>query len=309
MRSAATRSRRDTYLGVASAVMAVGYLLGLAADLTYLILDRITFLGSTLLEAGWLLEVGGPALRGVGFAFIAAAFLGAVDARRTRFRCGALLLAGGYGLMVVYGVLVTLHPYHTPDLSPFEGFLSGMVLQVVASLSALVAALLVASAFRKPGDTLTAEAATRNRRLGWASAGFGLELTLLLLSGLVTIPKVIPTNTGSIIVDLTQESFTAIAAIAAAAIAAAGFFGAARAYRLASSDPLPRREGALAVAATLYLVYRVVDLADLRDVASWPWRLEVVAFAVAALCAVVGFVVSRRSFLTHDHPLLNAGDD
>jgi len=54
----------------------------------------------------------------------------------------------------------------------------------------------------------------------------------------------------------------------------------------------------LAIAAALYLVYRAVDLANLRGFASWPWRLAVVAFAVAAFLAAVGFVVSRRASST-----------
>ncbi|MBN1320508.1 MAG: hypothetical protein JXA87_06680 [Thermoleophilia bacterium] len=305
MRSDRTRSRRDTHLGVASAIMAAGYLLGLAADITYLALDRIIFLGSILFAGGWLFEVGGPVLRGIGFAFIAAAFLGTIEARRARFRCGGLLLAGGYGLMVAYVVLVTLSPYRSPDLYPLEGFLSGMIMQVVAYLSALVAALLVASVFRKPADVSTTEDAARNRRLGWASVGFGLELTLLLLSGLVSVPFVVDGGT----VDLAGMPATAIVAIAAAAIAAAGFFGAARGYRFRVSDPVPRREGVLAVAATLYLVYRGLDLVDLRDVASWLWRLELAAFAVAAFCAATGFIISRRSFLISQNPLFSGDND
>ncbi|MBN1629784.1 MAG: hypothetical protein JW990_08470 [Thermoleophilia bacterium] len=293
VRSATARSRRDAYLGVACAVMAVGYLLGLAADLTYPLLGRpITFSGSTLLGAGWLFLVCGPVLRGVGFAFIAAAFLGRVDARRARFRCGALLLAGGYGLMIVYVVLVTLYYYRNPDLPQLDGFLMGMVMQVVAFLSASVGALLVASAFRGPVDSPAMEAAARNRRLGCASVAFGLMPALLLLADLVTIPTV----SGNVTVDAAGgESLAGLAAIAAAIVAAVGFFGAARAHRLFLPDALPRREGVLAIAATLYLAYQAVDLADLRDFASWPSRLAVVAFAGAVLCAVIGFVVSRRS--------------
>ena len=306
MRSDGARSRRDTYLGVASALMAAGYLLGLAADITYLVLDRIIFIGSTLFGGGWLFEMGGPALRGVGFAFIATALVGGVDARRIRLRCGALLLAGGYGLMVAYGVLVTLAPYRSQDLSLFDRFLGGMVMQAAAYLSALIAALLVASAFRRPAGLPAAEAAVRNRRLGWASVCFGLELTLLLLSEVVTVPFVVDGDTVDFSVGMPT---TAIAAIAAAAIAAAGFFGAARGYRLNVSDPLPRREGVLAVAATLYLVYRALDLANLGNVASWTWQLEIVAFAVAAFCAAIGLVVSRRSFLTREDPLFSGDND
>jgi hypothetical protein len=99
-----------------------------------------------------------------------------------------------------------------------------------------------------------------------------------------------------------------LAALAAAVVAAIGFFGAARAYRLPSPSPLLRREGVLAIAAMLFFLYQVLELTYLRDRASWLWQLESVALAVAALCVAIGFAVSRRSLLGRDRPSLIAGD-
>ena len=145
------------------------------------------------------------------------------------------------------------------------------------------------------------EAAARNRRLGWASVGFGIEFALLLLSGLVPGSPIWAT--------LDRWDAAYLAAVAASVVAAVGFFSAARAYRLPSPSALPRREGVLAIAAMLFLLYRLLNLAYLMDAASWLWRLEEVALAVAALLAAIGFIVSRRSLLGRDSPSLTAGDD
>ena len=298
--SVSARWGRDAYLAAAAGVTAVAFFLGLIAHLGNLVLDRITFLGSALMGASWLFTVGGLVLHGVGFAWIAAAFLGKGDIRRIRLGRGALFLAGGYGLLAVSGLLMHVSQHRLLDLPLPDGFVIGVAMEVVAYLAALVAALLVVSAFQKPGDAMTIEAAARNRRLGWASVAFGVQFVLLILSDVVTAPIIFDNG----FVDLVGgESLVDLAAIAAAVVAAVGFFGAERGYRLGSSDPLPRREGMLATAAALYLVYRAVDLANLRGFASWPWRLAVVAFAVAALFAVVGFVASRRSFVDVEDPL------
>jgi len=45
----------------------------------------------------------------------------------------------------------------------------------------------------------------------------------------------------------------------------------------------------------------------MRDLASWLSRLESIFFVVAALCATVGFVVSRRSLLGRDSPSATSG--
>ncbi len=47
----------------------------------------------------------------------------------------------------------------------------------------------------------------------------------------------------------------------------------------------------------LYFLYRALGLVDLdlsppMDLAAWLWQLELVALAVAAFCAVVGFVAA-----------------
>jgi hypothetical protein len=46
----------------------------------------------------------------------------------------------------------------------------------------------------------------------------------------------------------------------------------------------------------------------LRDLASWFWRLGGVALALAALCAAIGFAVSRRSLLGRERQPLITGD-
>lgn len=274
--------------------MAVAYLLGMSANLTWFARGWISFLGSALLAADWLLQVCGFLLLAVGFAVIAFSLFGMRDAREPRLRRGALIIAGGYGVILVGGALSLLYYYRSPDPAWLQ---SSMILQVAAHLPALVAALLVASAFGRPRAAPGMHAAARNRRLGWASIAFGVEFALLLLSRLVADSSV------------WARDAAYIAALAAAVVAAAGFFGAARAYRLASPSSLSRREGVFAIAATLFLLYRVLELTYLRDLASWLWRLESVALAVAALCAAIGFAVSRRSLLGRDCPRLVTGDD
>ena len=355
----AARAGRDTYLGIAAATMATAQLLGVAANISFYARDQFAFLGSALAEADWLLQVcGSRVLLVVGFAVIAVGFLGGGDARGPRLRRGALVLAGGFGLMMVGAVLD-----HFLVSGPFvpEGLHSSTVMLVVAYLSALVAAVLVATAFGGPWSASAMEAAARNRHLGWASVAFGIGYILLLLSGFVTVPV----SEDNVTVDVADAvSLAAIAAIAAAVVAAVGFFGAARFYLRPSSSslsgdeapapgrdryardkdtrsansratnatedaascraahprdrgsilrqapsPLRRREGVLAIAAMLFLLYRALDLVDLRYRASWLWRLELVALVVAALCAAVGFLVSRRSFLGRDDPSFVIGDD
>jgi hypothetical protein len=306
MRSEAVRSRRDTYLGIAAATMAVAHLFAVAADIHFIALDRIVFSGSALSEVSWLLQVcGWAALPVVGFAVMAIALIGRRDAREPRLRCGALALAGGYGLMMVGWVLFLLFHYRDPDPLVRGQFTSGIVIQVVAYLAALVAAMLVATASGELRSASAVKAAARNQRLGWAGIGFGVEFTLLLLSGFVTAPVVLD---GWNVDFADGASFATIAALAAAVVAAVGFFGAARAYRLPSPDPMLRREGVLAIAATLYLLYRALDLIGLMDLGSWLWKLESIALALAALCAAAGFVVSRRSLLDRDDPLLVTDD-
>jgi hypothetical protein len=287
MRFDAARPSRDTYLGAAAATLAVAYLLGVAADVSNLAFDRISFLGSALSEAGWLLQVCGRALLVAGFAVMAVAFIGKGDVRVPRLRLGALVLASGYAVILVGGVL-SLFSYHPAN------FQSSMVIQVAAYLPASAAFLLVATAFGRLRAVPGTETAARNRRLGWASIGFGVEFALLLLSRLV------PGSSLSATFDRWDAAY--VAALAAAVVAAVGVFGAAHAYRLPSPSSLAHREGVLAIAATLFLLYRVLGLTNLMEIGTWLWRLEAVAFAVAALCAVIGFALSRRSLLGRDRP-------
>ena len=293
MRSNAARSNRDTYLGAAAATMAVAYPLGVAADITFLASGRISFLGSALSEAGWLLQVCGRTLLVAGFAVIAVAFFGGGEARGPRLRLGALVLAGGYGVVFV-GEALSIFSYYPAN------FQSSAAIQVAAYLSASAAFLLVATGFGRPRAIPSRETAVRNRRLGWASIAFGVEFALLLLSRHVP-GSPIPATLG-------RWEVAYLAALAAAVVAAIGFFGAARAYRLPSPSPLLRREGVLAIAAMLFFLYQVLELTYLRDRASWLWQLESVALAVAALCVAIGFAVSRRSLLGRDRPSLIAGD-
>jgi len=292
MRSHPERSRRDTYLSIAAVAMAAAYLLGASANVTWYTRGWISFLGNSLLAADWVLQVCGFLLLVVGFAVIAFAFLSGNDVRDTGLRRGALVVAGGYGVIFIGGAL-SLFYY---SRSPHPGWSqSSTTVQVVAYLAALAGALLAASAFDRPQTLTGVIASARNRRLGWASVAFGIEFALLLLSRLVTDSPGWTWDTAY------------IPAVIAAVVVAVGFFGAARAYRPASHGALARREGIFAVAATLFLLFRVLELTYIRDLASWLSRLESIFFVVAALCATFGFAVSRRSLLGRDSPSATSG--
>ena len=251
------RERRDTYFGMAAILMAVGYLLSVSAIITLLVRNGIDSAGGALVLAGQVLQVSGVALLALGFAVIAAALFSGVDARDSWLRRGALFLAGGYGLGLVSGVLSLLYVYRSPD-APLQ---AGTILQVAEYLPLAIAALLIASAFARPRHTRETYAPARNQCLGWAGIAFGIEFALTL---------------SRFIADSPGWSWIAaeLAAVVAMGVAAAGFFGAARALRLASPGALPRRDAALAVAATLFLLYRVLELTHVgipAFAASWLW--------------------------------------
>lgn len=184
MRSADARSRCDSYLGVAGIIMAVAYLFGVAAGITYAALGRVAFLGSGLLETGWGLQVCGPALLVAAFAGMAVALFNGGDVRRPRLRRSLLVLAVGYGIMLVGSVLIVL-PYHRGPEPSVGGRLAGStIMQTAAYLAAAVGALLAASALAGPRVLGPEDAAFRNRRLGWASVAIGVEFALLFSSTL-----------------------------------------------------------------------------------------------------------------------------
>jgi len=296
----AARSARDTFLGAAAATLAVAYLLAAAANIeTYvdnLAREPAGLFDNAYYAASLWVTVSLYLLLVAAFVVIAVAFFSGGAARGPRLGCGALILAGGFGLMMPAAVLACF--FFSDPFVP-EGLLSAMIMRVVAGLSALIAALLVATTFGRPRFASALGAMARNRRLGWASIGVGVAFVLLLLSGFITVPV----GEDGWSVDLADAvSLAAIAAIAAALVATIGFFGAARSYLVPASRTMARREGVLAIAATLFLLYRLLDLIDLRHQASWLWRSESVALTVAALCVAAGFVVSRRSFSGHNDP-------
>jgi hypothetical protein len=289
MQSEAARSRRDAYFGIAAISMAIGYLLSASANITVAARSQFDFLGSALLEASWPLRVCALLLLAFGLAVMAVAFLGEVGTRDSKLRRGALIIAGGYGLTLVGGALFLVYRYRAPDSVPLQG---RAILQLAAYLPALVAALLAASAFAGPRSIPGMQAVARNRLLGWASIGFGLQFALLLFSHLAT-------NS----LGWTWASAD-LAALAAAGVAAAGFFSAGRAYRLPSPGLRSRREGLLVMAAILFLLYRVLDLTHVGTVATRLWQLDSIVLAVAALLVVVGLAVSYRSLVNPDRPSL-----
>jgi hypothetical protein len=280
------RERRDTYLGMAAILMTVGYLLSVSAMITVSVRNGIDSAGGALVLAGEILLVCGVALLALGFAVIAAAFFSSVDARDTRLRRGTLILAGGYALGLVSGVLSLLSVYRSPDV-PLQ---AGTILYVAAYLPLTVAALLVASAFAGPRHIRETYASARNRRLGWAGIAFGVDFAL-------TLSRFVASSPGWTWIA------AQLAAVVAMGVAAAGFFRAARGLRLGSPGALPRRDGALAVAATLFLLYRVLELSHVgipAMAASWLWGLDSVALTLAALLAAAGMVGSRKARASRD---------
>lgn len=49
-----------------------------------------------------------------------------------------------------------------------------------------------------------------------------------------------------------------------------------------------------ALVAAVFLLYRVLELAHIRDVASWLWQIGLVAFTLAAASVAAGLLVSLR---------------
>ena len=320
MRSDAGQSSRDLCLGVAAAVLVVSQLLGLSGTLTFFAIDWSGFfLADPLVAGSYVLGVCSLLLQVSGFAAIGVALFDRREARGPRLRLGALVLAGGYGSILVSRAITLFLGYRSTNdsLLHLPAWLqASMILQCAAYLPALVAALLVARAFGRPRTLPGMEAAARNRWLGRASIGFGVEFALLLLSRHLGWPIWDMQN----LVDTGSAAYAL--AVAAAVVAAIGFFGAANAYRLPLPRALPRREGFLATAAGLMVLHQVLYLIylapfragypsePLLEVASSRLEeLQVVAVVVAALCAVLGFLLSRRSLLGRGQPASITGDD
>jgi hypothetical protein len=245
-----------------------------------------------LVDSGTIVLIVGVVAQAVAFALFAAAFLGASKVRDAQLRRGAFVLAGAYGLGTLNALLYAAFSLSSPEVGLPQTL---TILMWVADLPALVAALLAASALAPAGDRPSATATDHNGRLGWAGAAMGVQFALYL-----------PRHFGGAPGWTWGAAY--LAAFAAVVIATAGFFAAARAHRLGLPKAHARRDSALAVAAIMYLVYRILELTHVATSATWLYGLASGALTLAALSAVAGLIAWRRTVDNHGHGTVLAGD-
>jgi hypothetical protein len=300
--------RRDTYLGAAAVVLAVGYLLNAAA-----VVYRSPWPPSlSLVFASALLAPAGQVARAVGFILVTVAFLATRSRRDRRLRRAGQVLAGGFCASFLGSALYLFAILQTP-LSPSLSLSAVFWVERGARLAfyllAAAAALLVASAFAREND-----GARRNRLLAWASVTLGAGFGSILLYDLVVFWGWFSDAAAQGATRLGADLFSILAAV----VAALGFFAVAKPHQSPSSGLLARRERVLAYAATLLVISYLLEAAANLIFMSRVGRaaaslgdhsvftsylldaLVSIAFMAASLLALVGFVVSSRSLVKRD---------
>jgi hypothetical protein len=234
----------------------------------------------------------------VGFALAARGFLGHAGRCAKRLRLGAWIGVGGGAAGLVLSMLDLIIDSPAADVARVAG------LEIAAAASflfSLVAYVLLAQAFGP--KTFPSR---RSRFLAWAAViyGGGSFVVWLWRSVASYFPVTYALNVDALIQAALWASATAVAAVA--------FFRAARPARPGTLGHLARREGRLALAASLVTLaagFRCVSwIVSYSRVwgslhwwsAWWDWWewlsfLSVVACAVAAGLAARGFFLSRRT--------------
>ena len=304
------RSRRDTYLGAAAAVLVVMSLMqpvGTALNVATL---HARVVSSWMLW--WLL----PAVIGLalpaGYLLISRGFLGTGIRRDSRLRRAAQVWVVGYSASLVVAAigLILVAVFGGPSDSYLYAHYG---ISLAGSLLSVLAAVRVVRAFASPIGS-----ARRNRLLGWAVLlGWGsIAITSLFLSvGPWIRHLVFGLDIGYLIDGMLWVSAMAVAALA--------FWKAGAFDRSAATQRMFRRERYLFVSALLILLAglwdsvgtvgnAIVSTRSLDQVYGdfghllGPWWsmwcqlwlpvVRSVALVVAAGLAVMAFVQSRRAF-------------
>jgi MFS family permease len=302
------RLRRDTYLAAAAGVLAVGYLLN-TSDAAYT--GSWSFPLSLVLASHVLSPVGLVA-RAVGFILVTVAFLAVRSRRDGRLTRASRVIAGGFcasSLGWALYLLALIRFTWSSQESFSVGFWTGQGAQLAFYLLAAAAALLVASAFARENN-----GARRNRLLAWASVTMGAGFGSILLYDLVVFWGWFSDAGAQGATRLGADLFSILAAV----VAALGFFAAAKPRESPSSGLLARRERVLAYAASSLVISYLLEatsnlifmnqvgraaasLGDHSVFTSYLLNALVsLAFMVASLLALVGFIVSSRSLVKRD---------
>jgi hypothetical protein len=288
----AKRRRRDLWLAAAAFALAAQAALSLAWFVALFDPEEISIGEVGSLAGLAILEL----LSVVGFVHLGLALRGTGSSRARLWKRGAVILAVGWGVRLVGGI-VGLGFWSAHDgLAGSAVVLSGQVLGVTWMIWRVAAVVLLTSLFSRTSRGMND--GQRNQRLGWLSVGLAVVYGLSLLLSDVLYGGREPSGLGA-----------GILLVVAAVIAARSFFGKVRAYLEGSTPLLARSEMLLAIAAAAMLLSYAVSaiwsspfrfLADNAGDGGPNAELYVegvrgIVGLVAPLCAFIGFWISARS--------------
>lgn len=298
------RKARDALVGAAALALVIGSLL---AALLFAFAPNW---GATLSEwqAAWssILLLVASLAETAGAMTIVVAYIGKRGNRDSRVGVGALMLSGASCAFAV--MLVPAFTAMSHLLQPSRSIAS-LSLSVVGYLLLGARFYLVASAVRHaPRGGAREDAQERNRRLARACVFLAVSFALFVVAYLVTGSShfvsgdpLTALDTGSLARD--------VLLVAAAAVAALGFFASSRSYSSESDDGPRRKEAFLSLAGLLVFVGGLAavvgEISTLRSITvAVPWRENVFLYMqilrdagllIAGLFATLGFALSRWS--------------
>jgi hypothetical protein len=288
------RATRNTWLAVAAAIAVVAGILNVAGQSLYLAEALSLFFYPTALSVSDGVGVLAALLFAGGFAVALAGFLAVPQSpRRKRLAIAAVLLLGA-ALSSTAAQLIRAVEYGT--LNTPDTFTASTVVEAAAWLAFAAAALIAAVGFQPSAG----ESAT-SRYLGWAAAGlagfFVFDLVSTILAAIAYsdahAPSGITTGLGVV--------------AGGSGVAAAGALVAAAAFLVVADSG---RDRLLAIAAIVLglgflltsigtMIYAAADSGAGGDgkavAADWLSAIFWLGLAFAAVCAGVGFALSRRA--------------
>jgi hypothetical protein len=305
---ASPRTKRDRYLGAAALLLGVCELAFILSDAILISLFRQN---GGWAVASWSVEACRFAFVTVGLSLAGLGFLGSVSGRARMIRAGAYCIAVSYVLAAAATILYGFQH----SLDAFVHLYHGLqIVLVAARVAALLAALWVAWAFSAKLTGASSEVTrTRNLRLGWAAAFFACDGALWIAVHMLNEnewhfwARGLPLRS-----DLAFYFFGRLGGdvmwVVAAALAAVGFFLAARRRATGTMTRLALRERLLAYASALFalsaVLYVVANISvrwfhpftNWKEAAySWIDWLAGAEGVLPGVLAAIGFSLSQRS--------------